>query len=95
MTLLVETTVKVSLILLLALAVLPLLRRRSAALRHWVLSASLLCAAVTPLAQLAVPSWHVPVPVVPALLTEPAQSGAPVQRTLLPDRNARHIPCSP
>ena len=42
------------------------LRRRSAALRHWVLSAGLLCAGLAPAAELIVPEWTLPfdVPIV-------------------------------
>ena len=36
------------------------LRRRSAALRHWVLSAGLLCAGLAPAAELIVPEWTLP-----------------------------------
>lgn len=48
---------KVSLILLIALATCALLRRRSAAVRHWVLAAAILCAAAIPVAERLVPSW--------------------------------------
>jgi TonB family protein len=57
--LLLESTIKVSLILLAALAATALLRRRSAAMRHWLLSAAIACAAITPMLALVVPSWHV------------------------------------
>ena len=76
MSLLLESTIKVSLILLLALALMPLLRRRSAALRHWVLSASLLCAAVSPLAQLVVPSWRLPSGLASVVLNPISNTGA-------------------
>jgi TonB family protein len=61
MSLLLEAVVKSSLILLLALAAMPLLRSRSAALRHTVLSAALMCAAIVPLVGRLVPAWHVPI----------------------------------
>lgn len=67
MSLLVETTVKVSLILVFALALMPLVGRRSAALRHVVLSVAITCAAVVPFAGLVTPSWHLPVRVVSVL----------------------------
>ncbi len=51
-------TIKVSLILLVGLAVAALLRGRSAAVRHWVLAAALACAAATPALEAVVPSWH-------------------------------------
>jgi len=51
---------KVSLVLLLGLSAAALLRRRSAAVRHWVLAATIVCAAATPLLELIVPSWRLP-----------------------------------
>jgi TonB family protein len=60
MNLLLDALVKPSVVLLLALAVMPVLRHRSAALRHVVLAAALLCAAVVPFAGAVVPAWHVP-----------------------------------
>jgi hypothetical protein len=50
---------KMSLILLVTLAVTTLLRRRSAAVRHWVLAAGIACAAATPLLEIVVPVWGV------------------------------------
>ena len=41
MSLLVESTVKASLVMLAALAAVTCLRRQSAALRHWMLSAAI------------------------------------------------------
>jgi len=49
---------KASVIVLVALAATTLMRKRSAAVRHWVLSAAIVCAAATPLLELVVPSWH-------------------------------------
>jgi beta-lactamase regulating signal transducer with metallopeptidase domain len=53
-----------SFILSLALIAMPLLRRRSAALRHWTLATALLCVAVTPALSYVVPSLelHLPEP---------------------------------
>src|ERR1700730_6905017 len=59
MTLLLAAAMKVSVILVGALAATVLLRRRSAALRHWVLTAALACAAATPVLSLLAPSWHI------------------------------------
>src|SRR5688500_19028973 len=56
----IEITLKVTVILLFALAVMPLLRSRAAALRHWILAAALMCAAAVPLVRLVVPAWQVP-----------------------------------
>ncbi|MPZ20301.1 MAG: TonB family protein [Luteitalea sp.] len=52
------STIKVSLIVGSALLVAALLRKQSAAVRHWVLSVAIVCAVVVPLLQLVVPSWH-------------------------------------
>jgi beta-lactamase regulating signal transducer with metallopeptidase domain len=57
--LLVDSTLKVSLIVFVALAGAAMLRRRSAALRHWILAAALLCAAATPALRFVVPAWEV------------------------------------
>ncbi len=55
---LLNATVKVSAIVLLALAASALLRRQSAAVRHFVLAAALVCAAVTPAVRLVAPVWQ-------------------------------------
>jgi beta-lactamase regulating signal transducer with metallopeptidase domain len=52
--------IKISLIVLCGLAANVALRKRSAALRHWVLAAAILCAGATPVLEPIVPSWHVP-----------------------------------
>src|SRR5262247_2391221 len=49
---------KASVIVLVALAATMMMRKRSAAVRHWILSAALVCAAATPALELIVPSWH-------------------------------------
>jgi len=59
MTLLVDSSVKVALLLLLALAIARLWRRPPAAARHWVLSVAIGCAAATPLLCLVAPSWTI------------------------------------
>jgi beta-lactamase regulating signal transducer with metallopeptidase domain len=61
MSFLLEFTLRASVILGLALVSLPLLRGQSAALRHAVLAAAVLCAALTPAVGLLVPAWDVPV----------------------------------
>ena len=59
--LLLNKTVEFSLIALVALAAASILRERSAALRHWILSSAIACAAIAPLLGLVVPSWQLPV----------------------------------
>ena len=56
-----DIVVKVSLLVGAALAVMPLLRGRSAALRHWVLAVALVCAVAMPLLTIVAPAWHIPV----------------------------------
>jgi beta-lactamase regulating signal transducer with metallopeptidase domain len=51
---------KMSLIVFGALAVLFFLRRRSAALRHWVLATGVACAALVPFLTAVVPRWPLP-----------------------------------
>ena len=59
MTTLADATLKVSALVLAALAATSLLRSRSAALRHSILAAAIVGAALTPLLTPLVPSWHV------------------------------------
>lgn len=54
------TVLRVTAVLALVLAALPLLRRQSAALRAWVLSAALAGAALLPLLQFVAPAWGAP-----------------------------------
>jgi TonB family protein len=81
MNLLLDSTVKVSVIVLMALGAHALLRRQSAAVRHWVLSVAILCAATLPLLAMMVPAWHIG----PATLSEPpaAQSESVVSTTTI------------
>jgi TonB family protein len=85
MTLLLDSTIKISLMLAGALAVMPLLRRQSAAFRHWMLAAALMCAALAPAVPYALPSWDVPVPAALVRQTQltrqvPADVTLPVDR---------------
>ena len=63
MSFLLETAIKISLVTGLGLGAVMLLRRASAALRHWMLSAALLTALATPLLTRIAPTWSLPVPV--------------------------------
>ena len=60
MSLLFDTTLKITAIVLAALVAALAMRRQSAALRHWVLSVSIMCAVAAPLLGLIAP-WHVSV----------------------------------
>jgi len=59
MSLLLGSTLKVSLVVIAGLAVAALLRNRSAAARHWVLAAAMLCAMAMPVLELVVPAWGI------------------------------------
>jgi beta-lactamase regulating signal transducer with metallopeptidase domain len=61
MSFLLESAVKTSLVLGLAMLILLCLRHRSAALRHWVLATAIGAALATP-ALMLLPSWSLPVP---------------------------------
>jgi TonB family protein len=60
MTVLLGITLKVSVVILVGLFVVAAARRHSAATRHWVIAASLLCALAIPALELYVPSWTIP-----------------------------------
>lgn len=61
MSLLVDSTLRISVILLLALIASTLIRHHSAAVRHWVLAAAIVCAAVLPVFGQVIPAWYLPV----------------------------------
>jgi TonB family protein len=54
--------IKISLIILCGLTILRVLKRQSAATRHWVLSVTLASAAAAPLVALTLPAWTLPWP---------------------------------
>lgn len=62
MSLLVEVALKTTAIFAIAVGVLPLLRRQSAAVRHFVLTAAFVCAALVPAMSAVAPTWRVAVP---------------------------------
>ena len=84
--LLFEGTWKASLVMLAALAAVACLRRRSAALRHWMLSAAIVAAMAAPLMGPLIPSWYVPLDTIPRprLLA----ASAPARAPLTPSRAA-------
>jgi TonB family protein len=72
---------KLSLIVLGTLAVTLLMRRRSAALRHWVLAAGIACAAASPLLATIVPVWRLPFGTPAAFVSyQTDSSGVPAPR---------------
>ena len=62
MTFLLDTTIRMSVPIAIALAGVLVLRRRSAATQHWLLAAAIACAAAMPLLETALPSWHIEIP---------------------------------
>ena len=60
MTAILAATLKSAVPLMLALGVMPMLRRQAAGLRHLVLTTAIAAAVLTPLAGLALPSWSLP-----------------------------------
>ena len=60
MRLLLAVVVDVSLVILVALAAAAALRRRSAALRHWILTVAIVCALAAPALEVALPTWRLP-----------------------------------
>ena len=54
------TMLRITVVLATALAILPLLRRQSAAMRAWLLTAALASAALIPLLQMVAPAWGSP-----------------------------------
>ena len=68
---------KVSLVVLAGLVVAAALRNRSAAARHWVLAASLLCAMAMPALELVVPAWGTLVPLPASVARNTARVGSP------------------
>src|SRR6476620_7897881 len=69
---------RISIVLLVTFALLPLLRRRSAALRAWVLAVGLAAAAFVPVLQLVAPTWGMSMQ-----SADMARSESPVQLLLL------------
>jgi TonB family protein len=63
--LLVESTLKASIVMLAALIAVACLHRRSAALRHWILSAAIVAAIAAPVLGPFMPSWTLPMDNVP------------------------------
>jgi beta-lactamase regulating signal transducer with metallopeptidase domain len=86
---LLSVTIKIALLTLVALAATAFLRRRSAALRHWVLATALFGCLCIPTLELFMPPWSVPLPAAWSwssansslrLVSGPIASSAPVPR---------------
>src|SRR5712691_4536714 len=77
MNLLLESTIKISALMGLALAANGALGGRSAAVRHWVLASALFCAAVTPALIVVAPAWSFHVLSVSSALPMERATGLP------------------
>jgi TonB family protein len=80
--LLLENAVKGAAIVAVALAIMPLLRNRPAALRHTILAAAVLGAALSPLMRPLVPTWRIPVAVDALAGLDPTADGSSPTPTL-------------
>jgi len=79
-----ELVLKVSLILSTALGLSMMLRGKSAALRHWVLSVGIVCAVAAPVLVAIAPEWRAPISVKTTGLTQPAVLVPPEFRAVEP-----------
>ena len=106
MNLLLEFAIKISLVVALGLLAASLLRRRSAALRHWLLAASMAAALAIPLLMQLAPAWRLPVtaqlaPVSQATLEQARRRGEPriaittIVDAAVVDTTARSAPIDP
>jgi beta-lactamase regulating signal transducer with metallopeptidase domain len=74
MTLLLEAAIKIALVIVVGLIAASALRRRPAALRHWMLATAIATALATPLMMRLAPSWSLPVE---AVADVPREAAAP------------------
>lgn len=71
-----------------ALALAALLRRQSAAVRHWILTVGVVCIAALPLLAFVVPSWHIPVAAPAPPPRADVHTGPVVAITIMPQDGA-------
>lgn len=85
MTFLIDSAIRMSVVFGVALLAMVFLRKRSAAARHWVLSAAVLCAALMPVGTLLLPAWSLSPAASEALsvsaLTQTFSGGMPSEAT--------------
>jgi beta-lactamase regulating signal transducer with metallopeptidase domain len=81
--------IKLTFVLLIGLVATAVLRKSSAALRHWVLTVSIVCAALVPVLQLIVPGWQLPFRVAAPWTTDPIALVVPLGLEHA-DANAAH-----
>jgi beta-lactamase regulating signal transducer with metallopeptidase domain len=94
MTYLVECTIKISMILVVALLTARVLRRCSASVRHMALASALLCVGILPFAALVLPAWNIAVSIDRVLMGQEF-SGTLVQSIVAAvDNHALALPAS-
>src|SRR5262249_47444907 len=81
-----DMALKASLVGAAALAATALLRAQSAAVRHWILTVSVVCVAALPLLSLIVPTWQIPVAARPAPATD--RSASTISVAIMPQSGA-------
>jgi TonB family protein len=89
-----EFALKAALLAGAALALAALLRRQSAAVRHWILTVGVVCVAALPLLALVVPSWHIPIAASAPAPPSAAHAGALVAVTIMPQDGAAAEPAA-
>ena len=92
MTWLVDTSIRMSLVLAIGLIATLVLRRRSAAVRHWILATAIVCAAAVPIVGAIAPGWRLPSARPAAAARGPAADVAAVRFSTAP--RAEHSPAA-
>jgi TonB family protein len=90
MTLLLDHAVKATLVTCVALLATLLLRRRSAAARHWVLAVGMACALAMPPLTLVVPAWTIRLPA--AAPVAPRDDASAVTATIISQNALQRLP---
>jgi len=89
-----EVALKAALLAGAALALAALLRRQSAAVRHWILTVGVVCVAALPLLALVVPSWHIPITAPAPAPRAAVHAGPVVAVTIMPQEGAATEPAA-
>jgi TonB family protein len=77
MTFVLESALRISVVLVISLVAAGLMRHRSAAVRHWILAVGLIAAAAMPALQVVAPRWPMPRPAIRALVSDTVPSVTP------------------
>ena len=90
MSLLIDTAVRISIIVVVALGLTLMLRHRSAALRHWVLTIAIGCGAAMPLLHLVLPAWRIGLAPFPSAVAVPQQPSTVTASVVVRDAPLAH-----